>query len=615
MADAEGDLLIRSRSLSAFPARLDDSTSREASLEVIDHARGIINHHLASPALWAGVAKKEILGSARGDEMKRLQAAFNRLARSEHARFELTEEWVREIHRWLLQTAAYRTIRVHIGENRTFPDPSEVPARMAALLHGLRQRSEHPAAHAIRAHLGLVTVHPFVDGNGRTARLVAAAILMKSGFRSTLFTILDQHFRDDLSEYVDAIRCYEFRRCSAEESLRRLLRGMANNVLLGAWFLEREAALREACARRGITDRRSQDDALLGFEYASTRAGPSAEPPVAGVAPMSELEKALSPAQWGALYFQYQRLTDESRMSRTSQGLASYSLQMLERMRTRAGTLGEARVAMAFGDGLVLGDEPAPAPFVYAVGRVEARFPSLSIEQEFGQAAGRIDTAGLTQGQVLHAVLSKRENRYLVRHCCWVMTIEGVEAYILQPRDPADVDALLGTLLPAARARKLDVVIGSRGPVASPSLCNGLQVPIVSQVQVYSFDVEGLIKALPRPESMAPELFELAAEELFRRIVRLADNAGGTDEHRALNYLIARYPNVYVEVARAFARNAALSAVEVRPSPLSGRRQVVDVIFSFTDRRTDVIEKSFTRVDVTEEFPFLVTKLSPYYDR
>jgi hypothetical protein len=31
--------------------------------------------------------------------------------------------------------------------------------------------------------------------------------------------------------------------------------------------------------------------------------------------------------------------------------------------------------------------------------------------------------------------------------------------------------------------------------------------------------------------------------------------------------------------------------------------------------QTDVVEKYFVRVDVTEEFPFLVTKLSPYYDR
>jgi hypothetical protein len=48
---------------------------------------------------------------------------------------------------------------------------------------------------------------------------------------------------------------------------------------------------------------------------------------------------------------------------------------------------------------------------------------------------------------------------------------------------------------------------------------------------------------------------------------------------------------------------------------LSGTRNVVEVIFTHTNRNTDVNEKFFVRVDVTDEFPFLVTKLSPYYDR
>jgi PatG C-terminal len=47
---------------------------------------------------------------------------------------------------------------------------------------------------------------------------------------------------------------------------------------------------------------------------------------------------------------------------------------------------------------------------------------------------------------------------------------------------------------------------------------------------------------------------------------------------------------------------------------LSGARRIVEVIFSYTHRQTDVTEKYFVRVDVTEEFPFLVTKLSPYYE-
>ena len=61
--------------------------------------------------------------------------------------------------------------------------------------------------------------------------------------------------------------------------------------------------------------------------------------------------------------------------------------------------------------------------------------------------------------------------------------------------------------------------------------------------------------------------------------------------------------------------NASLSAVEVRPSPLRGVRMVVDVIFSYTNRGTDFTEKFCVRVDATEEFPFLVSKLAPYYDR
>jgi hypothetical protein len=64
-----------------------------------------------------------------------------------------------------------------------------------------------------------------------------------------------------------------------------------------------------------------------------------------------------------------------------------------------------------------------------------------------------------------------------------------------------------------------------------------------------------------------------------------------------------------------FGRNSSLSGVDVQTSPLSSTRKVVDVIMTFTNRGTDVDDKFFTRVDVTEEFPFLVTKMSPYFDR
>jgi hypothetical protein len=194
------------------------------------------------------------------------------------------------------------------------------------------------------------------------------------------------------------------------------------------------------------------------------------------------------------------------------------------------------------------------------------------------------------------------------------MSIAGLETYLLVPRDPNDLHLLTESLRPTANPRELDVVIGVKGPIVPPEACNGLMIPVVAVDQIYSFDRDSLIKSIPEPEKAVDD-FSGAAEELFDRIMQITDNAGATDEHRALNYLAMRYHGIYARAAEAFANNASLSAVEARPSPLSGARNIVDVIFSYTNRNTDVTEKSFVRVDVTEEFPYLTSKIAPYYDR
>jgi PatG Domain len=253
--------------------------------------------------------------------------------------------------------------------------------------------------------------------------------------------------------------------------------------------------------------------------------------------------------------------------------------------------------------------------YIYALGRIEPRFPRLSLEKEYAQATGRAETAGLTDRQALQTVLSERQNRYLARQLCWVLTIEGLDTYILQPGDPTDLQILIESLRPTPQPGDVDVVVGRRGPIAPPELCNGLMVPIVIFDQIYSFDRESFIKSIPRPEKISEADFGPAAQELFDRIIQMADNAGSTDADRAVNYLALRYPAIYGRAAESFAENSSLTGVEARPSPLSGTRKIVEVIFSYTNRETDVTEKFFVRVDVTEEFPFLVTKMSPYYDR
>ena len=253
--------------------------------------------------------------------------------------------------------------------------------------------------------------------------------------------------------------------------------------------------------------------------------------------------------------------------------------------------------------------------YVYALGRVEPRFPTLAVEKEFAQATGRSETAGLTNRQALQEVLSDRANRYLVRQLCWVLTVEGLETYVLTPHDAGDLDLLVEALRPSPRPTDVDVVIGVREGITPPEVCNGLMVPTVVFEQIYSFDVDSLLESIPRPDDADPEQFGEVAEELLWRVLQLADNAGATDEHRALNYLAVRYPQIYAKSAEAHESNAALTRVEARTSRLSGARRIVDVIFSYTNRQTDVTEQYFVRVDVTEAFPFLITKLSPYYER
>jgi hypothetical protein len=251
------------------------------------------------------------------------------------------------------------------------------------------------------------------------------------------------------------------------------------------------------------------------------------------------------------------------------------------RMRELARDTGGGRAAPSDAE-----DSPS---FVYALGRIEPRFPSLGIEKEFAQATGRADTGGLTDREAVHKVLIQRENRYLARQICWVLTVEGTETYVLVPRDSADLDLLIEAVRPVPRLADVDVVIGVRAGMTSPGMCSGLVLPAKS--------------------------FKATAEELFVNVLQLADNAGATDDHRAVNYLAVRHPGIYELVARQHARNASLSRLEVRPSRLSGARKIVKVIGSFVHRETDVAEKYFLRVDVTEEFPFLVTKLSPFVER
>ena len=186
--------------------------------------------------------------------------------------------------------------------------------------------------------------------------------------------------------------------------------------------------------------------------------------------------------------------------------------------------------------------------YVYAIGKVTHRFPNKSIELELFQATGRTptdETSSITREEVVHKVLTDTANRYLARQICYVFKIGGLETYIVIPSDPLDIDRLAQALRPAPGVGDIDLIIGRKGPIASAEVCNGLLIPIIAVDQIYSFDRDILMKAIPKRKGESDDQFKKTSEALFHNIIQITDNAGATDQHRAINYLAVRYDEKY----------------------------------------------------------------------
>ncbi|MFI7099514.1 hypothetical protein ACIBK8_09165 [Streptomyces sp. NPDC050161] len=254
--------------------------------------------------------------------------------------------------------------------------------------------------------------------------------------------------------------------------------------------------------------------------------------------------------------------------------------------------------------------------YVYVLGRVHAVFPDMSIQREFLQAAGADDTTYTTDADALYGVLSAPENRYIARQMCYVLAVQGVDTYILEPSDPTVLDDLVEALRPVEDQRDLAVIVGHLGPVAPPHACQGLSVRIVDVLHVWAFDSKKLVQAIDRPKNTSGEEFERSAQALLDRLLQLSDNAGTAPTERALTFLTVRDQEIYRKTNQKYNEGYTLSAVEAGPSRLTtGAQTVITVVFSYTHLKTNVTEKWFARVDVTGPFPFPVTPYQGYYSR
>lgn len=267
-----------------------------------------------------------------------------------------------------------------------------------------------------------------------------------------------------------------------------------------------------------------------------------------------------------------------------------------------------------------------PPTYIYAIGKILVKYPNTSVEKELMMAAKELGVEGKTEEEIQYEVLSNPKFRYLRRMICWVMKIDGVETYIVVPRDIQDFDLLLETIAPKRNDLGLlfDVIVGNKGPIAPPEMCNNRLLPIAIYDQVYSFDLAEFIEpltAIYRERGLGKEKFDeksftKVVADLFDRILQATENEGATDAARSVNFLLMRDRDIFDTVVDMNESGNRLSSIDVRPSRLSGiGRNLVDVIFTFTNINTNVISQFYVCVDISGEFPFIVTPMRAFFER
>jgi hypothetical protein len=261
-----------------------------------------------------------------------------------------------------------------------------------------------------------------------------------------------------------------------------------------------------------------------------------------------------------------------------------------------------------------LSEASGPFSNIYAIGRIRHYFPSKDVEKQYQQLLPSPFPSNLTtEDQRIQYVL--QQNPFLAREMGWAFAVEDVHIYSLIAASTIELNAFIASIVPSTPGTApFDVIVGMQ----EPNLSGGL--PGVTVNWTFQFTVPELAqtvnaKLTSQKVHSLPSLSQIT--EIFDNLLQLANNTGDADEHRALNYVSVNYPDVYVPQSTGMSNPSSsyFLGVDTRHSALGGDRAIIDVILNYRDSANGLTSSYFTSVDVTGQFPFLVTRLQPYFER
>ena len=254
--------------------------------------------------------------------------------------------------------------------------------------------------------------------------------------------------------------------------------------------------------------------------------------------------------------------------------------------------------------------------YVYVVGNMHAYFPNLSIEKEFYQACllsgvevsllenvnDEVSLAKLNSNaslnELLYKGLSKPENNYIAREMNWTFNnTDSNEIYALQPLSD---DKLIQFIAALGVSDQQIIMVGE--------WTEGERTLVSNLIPTKSSNLTKMIDAEKNNESDFTELVD--------EILSLNANDGFQSSERGLNYLLYNNKQIYTEsFSLCYKANQngpnpnGYQLVSVEPITYwSGKRLIAKIIFHYQGINTGARQSWYSAVDVTGEYPFLLTK-------
>lgn len=195
----------------------------EARRASTHYSTSIEGNELGLDEVRRALALGDRSGSRQQQEVRNYWRALEWIERQIDERPVIDEAFIRRLHAIIdvrgrgrrTEQSDYRTEECPVVDRATGiveygpPTPDDVPALMAELAAWLRSDDAAQLPVPIRAAIlayRFVTIHPFPDGNGRTARALATAELWFSGYWMRGFLSVEEHYYRDLQRYYAALQ-------------------------------------------------------------------------------------------------------------------------------------------------------------------------------------------------------------------------------------------------------------------------------------------------------------------------------------------------------------------------------------------------------------------------